>query len=74
MKVYGVPNVDPTAYHCLLDYLAGRKVKYILHNQRVPIDARPCLLPQSLRIQAVLEDDTVVTAFQAAPNHKARIE
>lgn len=78
MKVYGVPNTDPTAFHALLDWLyinrTGKKIKYVMHYQRVPIDARPCLLPQSLRVQAVLEDGTVVTAMQAAPGLKARIQ
>jgi hypothetical protein len=74
MKVFGVPDADPTAYHRLLDYVQGRKIKYVLHYTRVPIDARPCLLPQSLRVQAVMEDGSVVTSVQAAPGRKARIE
>lgn len=77
MKVFGVPNADPTAYHTLLDWLyinrKGQKIKYVLHYTRVPVDARPCLLPQSLRVQAVMEDGSVVTSVQAAPGHKARI-
>lgn len=74
MKVFGIPDADPTAYETLLTYLKGRRIKYVLHYTRVPIDARPCLLPQSLRVQAVMEDGSVVTSVQAAPGHKARIQ
>lgn len=74
MKVFGVPDADTTAYQRLLEHVQGRKIKYVLHYTRVPINARPCLLPQSLRVQAIMEDGSVVTAVQAAPGHKARIQ
>ena len=73
MKEYGTPDPDTTTYDKILAHVQGLDVAYILHNQRVPVDAKACQLPQSLRVQAVLADRTVVTAFQAAPGRPARI-
>ena len=74
MEEYGTPDSDKTAYMVLLAYVEGMDVKYILHHQRMPIDARPCQLPQSLKVQAVLGNGKVVTCQQAAPSHAARIQ
>lgn len=73
MKEYGTPDADPTAYLLLLERIEGMEVLSILHHQRVPIDARACLLPQSLKVQAVLIDGGLVTCQQMAPGHTARI-
>ena len=73
MREYGTPDPDTTAYDKLIEHVKGLDVICIMHNQRVPIDARACQLPQSLKVQAVLADRTVVTAFQAAPGHRAKI-
>lgn len=74
MKEYGTPDSDDTAYRTLLAHVKDMEVTYIVHKPRVPIDARMCLLPQSLKVQAVLADRTVVTCFQPAPGFPARIQ
>ena len=73
MKVYGVPDADLTAYNLLVEYVGSRPVLYILHHQRMPVDARPCKLPLSLSVQAVMEDGAVITAQQPSPGTRARI-
>ena len=40
MKEYGTPDPDTTAYDKILAHVQGLDVAYILHNQRVPIDAK----------------------------------
>ena len=74
MKEYGTPDPDRVAYLAVLRHTVDMPVKYIVHHQRVPINARACQLPQSLLVQAVLVDGQVVTAFQPAPGHPARIQ
>lgn len=74
MKEYGTPDSDDTAYRTLLAHVSGMDVLYILHKPRVPIDARMCQLPQSLKVQAVLADGRVITCFQPAPGKPARIQ
>lgn len=74
MKEFGTPDADLTAYKVLIAYVADQSVNYILHHQRMPVDARPCKLPLSLRVQAVLANGQVVTAFQAAPGKKVQIQ
>lgn len=73
MKEYGTPDADSTAYLLLLEHIKGMEVLSILHHPRVPIDARACLLPQSLKVRAVLLNGQVITCQQAAPGHVARI-
>lgn len=74
MKEYGIPDADDTAYKTLLQHVAGLQVESILHRPRVPIDARMCMMPQSLTVQAVLADKSVVTCFQPSPGKPARIK
>ncbi len=78
MKEYGQPDEDTAPYSRLLDHIAERyptlSIQYVLHNQRVPIDARPCQLPLSLRVQAVLSNGQIITAFQAKPQAVVQIQ
>lgn len=74
MKVYGLPDPDSTALDTLLAYVDGMDVMYVLCHQRMPVDARPCKLPLSLKVQAILKNNVVVTAFQPAPGQPARIQ
>lgn len=74
MKEYGTPDKDDTAYKVLLAHVAGMQVDYIIHNPRVPVDARMCQMPQSLTVQAVLADKSVIACFQPAPGKPARIK
>lgn len=71
MKVYGQPDEDTAALDLLLKLVDPEKVVYILHHQRIPIDARPCKLPQSLLVQAVMLDSTVISVRQNIPGGKA---
>ena len=66
MLEYGLPDSDSAPLDTLKAWLVDNNqvAVYIMHHQRVPIDARPCQLPTSLRVQAVLDDGRVVTAFQ----------
>lgn len=74
MKEYGTPDEDKTAYNKLLEHLQGLEVNYILHYPRVPIDARACRMPQSLKVQAVLASGEVLTVVQPAPGRKAKLQ
>lgn len=74
VKEYGTPDADPTAYQLLLSHVQGMAVVSILHYPRVAIDARPCQLPLSLRVQAVLANGVVITSWQPSPGRPARIE
>lgn len=73
MTEYGTKSDDDTAYKLLLNTLAPDDILYIMHHPRVDMTARACKLPGSLKVQAVLKNKTVVTAFQPAPNKPARI-
>ena len=64
MRIYGKPDDDSAAYNALMQAVGDAEVTYIMHHQRVPIDARPCKLPTSLMVQAVLVGGKVVTATQ----------
>jgi len=76
MKIHGTPDLDSTAYEAILDYLVKNNLEAdrILFYQRMPVDARPCKLPLSLKVQAILKNNVVVTAFQPAPGQPARIQ
>ena len=71
MRVYGTADPDSTAYDFLLKLVEHEDVESILLHQRIPIDARACKLPQSLTIQAVLKDKTVITVRQNQPGSRA---
>lgn len=63
-KVYGVQDPDTTAYDLLMQIIKDKKVARVLLHQRMPINARPCKLPGSLTVQAVLESGEVITVRQ----------
>lgn len=71
MKVYGTPDADTTAIDYLMSIVDIDEVQAIMHHQRVPIDARACKLPQSLLVQAVMIDNTVVNVRQNQPGSRA---
>lgn len=71
MKIYGKPDEDTTAIDYLLSIVDIDLVQGIMHHQRVPIDARACQLPQSLLVQAVMMDNTVVNVRQNQPGGRA---
>lgn len=73
MTSYGTPDSDPAPLAALMIAVEGREVEYVIHFPRVAIDARPCLLPLSLKVSAVLANKQVVTAFQAAPGRRIEI-
>ena len=72
MTEYGTPAEDLSAYHLLVSLVPMERVKHILHHPRMPIDARPCRLPGSLLVQAVLVDGTVVSVRQPSIGAKPR--
>ena len=72
MKVYGKSDEDKTAETLLFSLIKDLKVQYVVLNQRVPINARPCQWPGSLKLHAVLEDGTVLTVKQNRIGGKAR--
>lgn len=74
MKEYGTPDPDDTAYRAVIKHVEGLEVAHILHHQRVPINARMCRLPQSLKVQAVLVDGSVITYVQMAPGRAAKLQ
>jgi hypothetical protein len=76
LKEYGPKDEDLTAYHKLLDYLTAKDIvpTYIMHHARRPLGAKQCQWPGSVRVQAVLPDNSVVTAVQYQPGAEARIE
>lgn len=71
MKIYGKPDGDTTAIDYLMSIVDTDLVQAIMHHQRVPIDARACQLPQSLLVQAVMMDNTVVNVRQNQPGGRA---
>lgn len=73
MKSYGTPNEDTAPLTALMDAVKGLEVEHILHFPRVPVDARPCQLPLSLVVKAVLQNKAVVTAFQPSPGKRVEI-
>lgn len=74
MKEFGACDADRSAYELLLQSVDPAQVKYIVHHQRVPVDARMCRLPLSLSVQAVLTNNQVVTAFQPSKGAKPYIK
>ena len=79
MKIFGVPDLDTTVLDALLDYIAKMEsrrpvvVQYIMHYQRISVSARPCQLPLSLKVCAVMSNNRVITAFQAKPGAPIKI-
>lgn len=71
MQTYGKPDEDTAAINYLLSIVDTDNVRAIMYHQRVPIDARACLLPQSLLVQAVMLDNTVINVRQAYPGGPA---
>lgn len=63
---YGTPDPDLSAYNRLVELAATEDVMYILHHQRVPIDARSCLGPGSLKVQAIIVGGKLLTVRQSA--------
>ena len=74
MITYGTPDADTAAFDCLMQAVEGREVAYIIHHQRVDMAARACRWPGSLRVQAVMKDQTVVTVRQMKPGGPAKVE
>lgn len=73
MKTYGTPDADTSAYDTLMKAVEGKFLQYIMHYPRVAIDARPCQLPTSHKVIAVLSSGRTITAFQAKPNGKVKL-
>ncbi len=73
MKEYGVPDPDTTAYCLLMQAVQGKSVEYVMHHPRVPLNARQCQMPGSLKVQALLLDKTVITAVQPRAGKPAKI-
>jgi hypothetical protein len=71
MKHYGTPDPDTTAYDVLMALVDSQDVTSVLHSQRMPIDSRTCQRPGSLLIQAVLNNNTVITVRQDSPGGRA---
>ena len=71
MKIYGKPDNDTTAIDHLMSIVDITNVQAIMHHPRVAIDARACQLPQSLLVQAVMMDNTVVNVRQNQPGGRA---
>jgi hypothetical protein len=63
---YGTPDPDPAAYNRLVELAKDEDVTYILHHQRVPIDARTCLGPGSVKVQAVIAGGKLLTVKQSS--------
>ncbi len=74
MIVYGTPDPDAAAIDFLMAEIQGREVRYIIHHPRVPAEARPCKYPNSLLVQAVMWDNTVVSVRQFVPGGPAKLE
>jgi len=74
MKTYGQLDQDETAYNTLLQHLAGEQPAYIIHHPRQPPDVRTCKGPNSLRVQAVMPNGLVITAYQPHPGARAFIK
>lgn len=71
-KVYGESDEDSTAEDLLRELVADKSVAYLLLHKRMPLNARPCKLPGSLTVQAVLTNKTVVTVRQTKVGGPAR--
>lgn len=74
IKSYGEPDEDTLAADMLHEAVKDEKVKYFLYHPRTPIGARPCKLPGSLTVQAVLENGKVVTVVQHGVGKKPRLQ
>lgn len=74
MRIYGTPDPDTTAFDRLMREVEGLEVAYIIHHPRVDMAARACQWPGSLKVQAVLKDQTVVTVRQLKPGGPAKVE
>lgn len=61
---YGLKDADTAAYNKLLELTSTHKPVYILHHARVPLTARACQWPGSLKVQAVLAENKTVTVVQ----------
>lgn len=64
MKVYGKSDEDKSAENLLMSLIAGEDVQYVMLHARKPINARPCQLPGSLTVQALLVDGRVISVRQ----------
>ena len=72
IKEYGTPDADTSVVQHLLSLVDKGEVMYIVHRPRVPVDARPCLLPLSLTVSVVLRNKNVISVRQPAPGQPTR--
>ena len=72
-KVYGESDKDLTAENLLRETVKDSEVRYLILHQRMPLNARPCKLPGSLTVQAMLSNGCVVTVRQNKPAGEARV-
>ena len=72
-KVYGESDKDLTAENLLRETIKDCSVRYLILHQRMPLSARPCKLPGSLMVQAVLSDGQIVTVMQNKVDGPARV-
>lgn len=72
VKEYGTPDPDDSAYKVLLELVGHLPVKYIMHYPRIPVDARMCQMPGSVKVVALLEDNTTITVRQDRPGSQPR--
>jgi hypothetical protein len=63
-KTYGKSDPDMAAENLLMETIRGEDVVSILLHPRMPINARPCQLPGSLTVQAILASGRVITVRQ----------
>ena len=74
IKEYGHLDADITAYNFLLDQIASLgEVSYIVHHQRKPPNAKPCQKPNSLLVQAVMRDGSVISVTQPGVGREPRL-
>jgi hypothetical protein len=76
MKQFGPKNIDEAPLNGLLETLKVKRLEplYILHYARVPMNVRMCQQPGSLKVQAVLPDNKVLTVIQLRPDGPITIE
>ena len=71
MKVYGHPDAEDNQTESFVrDLVDGLDVHYLVLHPRKPVNARLCQRPQSILVQAVLENGNVITARQDAPGNQ----
>ena len=69
VKHYGKPSEDTEPLEKLLSLIDLGNTNYITHFPKVEINARPCKMPGSIKVSAIMKDSKVLSVIKHVDGH-----